>query len=69
MQPIPFAYSNVPVISINTLKELLSLVPVYDEATNSLNLQLMDEDLQSFEYIPYHDLNSLESDVFEDLPW
>lgn len=69
MQPIPFAYSDVPVISINTLEELLSLVPVYDEATNNLNLQLMEEDFQSFEYIPYHDLNSLESDVFEDLPW
>lgn len=69
MHPIPFAYSDVPVISINTLEELLSLVPVYDEATNNLNLQLMEEDFQSFEYIPYHDLNSLESDVFEDLPW
>ena len=69
MQPIPFAYSDVPVISINTLEELLSLVSVYDEATNNLNLQLMEEDFQSFEYIPYHDLNSLESDVFEDLPW
>lgn len=69
MQPIPFQYSNSSVITINTLEELLSLVPVHDEATNSLNLQLMDEDLQSFEYIPYHDFSSAESDVFEDLPW
>lgn len=69
MQPIPFQYSNSSVITINTLEELLSLVPVYDEATNSRNLQLMDEDLQSFEYIPYHDFSSAEVDVFEDLPW
>lgn len=69
MQPIPFQYNNSSVITINTLEELLSLVPVYDEATNSRNLQLMDEDLQSFEYIPYYDFSSAESDVFEDLPW
>ena len=46
MQPIPFLYSDISIITINTLEELLSLVLVYDEATNSRNLELLDEDLQ-----------------------
>lgn len=48
MQPIPFLYSDASILTINTLEELLSLVPTYDEATNNLNLELLDEDLQIF---------------------
>lgn len=48
MQPITFLYSDTSIITINTLEKLLSLVPIYDEATNSRNLELLDEDLEIF---------------------